>query len=50
MNLAMAQRRAKVADTVKKLIAVEYCDAPIKEAGAKWLENMDNAEGSKAAG
>ena len=50
MNLAVSQRRAKLADTVKKLIAVDWTYAPIKEAGAEWLENMDNAEGSKAAG
>ncbi len=50
MNLAYRQRRAKVEDTVKKLIAVEYCDEEIKAAGAEWLANKDNAEGSRAAG
>ena len=50
MNLAMNQRRAKLADTVKKLIAVEWAKPAIKEAGAEWLEKMDDAEGSKAAG
>ena len=50
MNLAVTQRRNKLADTVRKLIAVEYTDAPIKEAGQEWLDNMDDAEGSKAAG
>ena len=50
MNLAMNQRRAKLADTVKKLIAVEWAQPAIKEAGAEWLEKMDDAEGSKAAG
>ena len=50
MNLAISQRRAKLAETVKKLIAVEYAEAAIKEAGAEWLEKMDDAEGSKAAG
>ena len=50
MNLAVNQRRAKLADTVRKLIAVEWADAPIKEAGQEWLDNMDDAEGSKAAG
>ena len=29
---------------------MEYCDAAIKEAGAEWLEKMDDAEGSKVAG
>jgi len=31
------------------MIAVEWCDQPIKEAGKEWLENMHSAEGSKAA-
>jgi len=50
MNLATTQRREKLADDVKALIAVEYCDADIKAAGAEWLENMNDAEGSRAAG
>ena len=50
MNLATNQRRAKLADTVRKLIAVEWCAADIKEAGAEWLENMNDAEGSRKAG
>ena len=50
MNLATNQRRAKLADTVRKLIAVEWCAADIKEAGAEWLENMEDAEGSRKAG
>ncbi len=50
MNLAVSQRRAKLADTVAKLIAVDWTDAPIKEAGQEWLDNMEDAEGSKAAG
>ncbi|MGN0785001.1 MAG: pyruvate:ferredoxin (flavodoxin) oxidoreductase [Candidatus Aphodomorpha sp.] len=50
MNLANKQRRAHLADIVKSLIAVEWCDADIKAAGAEWLENMDDAKGSRAAG
>ena len=50
MNLAVTQRRNKLAETVKALIAVEWTDAPIKAAGQEWLDNMDDAEGSKAAG
>ena len=50
MNLAYTQRRAKLADTVKALIAVEYAVAEIKEAGAEWLAGMDDAKASKAAG
>jgi len=49
MNLATTQRRAKLADTVEKLIAVEYCDADLKAAGKEWLDNMDDAEGSRKA-
>ena len=50
MNLATQQRRAKLSDTVKKLIAVDYAEDAIKAAGAEWLEKMDDAEGSKEAG
>ena len=48
MQLGIAQRREKLAENVKALIAVEWCDAAIKEAGAEWLEKMNDAEGSKA--
>jgi pyruvate-ferredoxin/flavodoxin oxidoreductase len=50
MNLATAQRRAKLAENVEKLIAVEWAQQAIKDAGKEWLENMDDAEGSRAAG
>ena len=50
MNLATKQRREKLADTVKELIAVDWCDADIKAAGAEWLEKMNDAEGSRLAG
>ena len=50
MQLGIAQRREKLADTVRAMIAVEYCSAAIKEAGAEWLEKMNDAEGSKEAG
>ena len=50
MNLAMQQRRAKLKETVEKMIAVEYCDPDLKAAGAEWIEKMNDAEGSKAAG
>ncbi len=48
-HLATAQRREKLAQTVEKLIAVEYAEDAIKEAGKEWLAGMDNAEASKAA-
>ena len=50
MNLAISQRRAKLAETVNALIAVEWAQPDIKAAGAEWLEKMDDAEGSKEAG
>ncbi len=50
MNLAYRQRRDKLADTVRALIAVDYAQEAIKTAGAEWLEKMDNARGSKEAG
>ena len=50
MNLAITQRRARLADTVRKLIAVEYCWDELKAAGQEWLDKMDDGNGSKAAG
>ncbi len=50
MNLAVSQRRARLKEQVEALIALDYADAPIKEAGAEWIEKMDDAEGSKEAG
>ena len=49
INLGTGHRREKLADTVRKLIAVEYAEEDIKSAGAEWLENMNDAEGSKIA-
>ena len=50
MQLATAQRRRKLAETVENLIKVEWCDAAIKEAGAEWLAGQDDAATSKVAG
>ncbi|MBR7187170.1 MAG: pyruvate:ferredoxin (flavodoxin) oxidoreductase, partial [Clostridia bacterium] len=50
MQLGIKQRRGRLADNVRALIAVEWTDAPIKEAGAEWLEKMEDAEGSRLAG
>ena len=49
MNLATEHRRAALADTVRQLIAVPYCDADLKAAGQAWLDNMNDAEGSRKA-
>ena len=49
MNLAYAQRRAKVEDKINALI--EKCPdwAELKEAGENWIANKKDAEASKAA-
>ena len=49
MNLAVNQRRAKLAETVEKLIAVDWATQEIKDAGQEWLQNKEDAESSKAA-
>ena len=48
MLTAVKHRRAHLADVVKALIAVEYCDADIKAAGAEWLEKMDTGAYAEA--
>ena len=42
-------RRNALADTVRALIAVEYCDPDLKAAGQNWLDTMMDGEASKAA-
>ena len=42
-------RRNALADTVRALIAVEYCDPDLKTAGQNWLDAMMDGEASKAA-
>ena len=49
MNLATAQRRAKLAENIKALMEKAPDWKEIQEAGKEWLDNMDDAEGSKAA-
>ena len=44
MQTAVKVRRAKLAETVKAMIAVEYCDADLKAAGQAWLDAMDDAD------
>ena len=50
MNIAVKQRRAHLAETVKNMIAVEYLDEDIAAAGKEWLEKMNDAQGSREAG
>ena len=49
MNLATAQRRAKLAENIQALM--DKCPdwKEFQEAGKEWLENMEDAAGSKAA-
>ena len=49
MAVAVKYRRNNLAETVKKLIAVDYCDADLKAAGQAWLDAMNDGEASKAA-
>ena len=49
MNLAIAQRRDKLAANVAKLAADAACDE-VKAAAAAWLAGKDDAAASKAAG
>ena len=48
MQTAVETRRATLAETVKAMIAVEYCDADLKAAGQAWLDTMMDGEASKA--
>ncbi len=49
MNLAMNQRRARVAGQIEQLIALDWAEGNIKEAGKKWLEVAQDGDASKAA-
>ena len=49
MNLGITQRRAKLADNVRALAESDHGEA-LKAAASEWLEKMDDAAGSKAAG
>ena len=49
MAVAIRQRREGLALDVEKLIAIEYCDESLKEAGKAWLEAFNDAEASKVA-
>ena len=49
MHLATEQRRAALAEKVRKLIEIPYCDERIVETGKEWLESMNSGAASKAA-
>ena len=47
MLLATEQRRSALAEKVRKLIEIPYCDERIVETGKDWLENMNSGAASK---
>ena len=49
MNLATTQRRAKLAEVIAEVVEVGK-DEAIVAAAKEWLDNMDDAEGSRKAG
>ena len=49
LSTGINARRNALADTVRALIAVEYCDPDLKSAGQNWLDTMTDGEASKAA-
>ena len=49
MNLATQQRRAKLAEVIREVTEIGK-DEAIVAAAKEWLENMNNAEGSRKAG
>jgi pyruvate-ferredoxin/flavodoxin oxidoreductase len=49
MQIAVKQRREKLADQVKALIAVDYTDEGVKTAGKAWLDVINDGNASKAA-
>ena len=50
MAISVRQRRAKLAETVKKFIACDCSSEEAKAAGAEWLEVMDDGKLSGKAG
>ena len=42
MTLAQNAVRGRLAQLTEELIAIDYCNAELKEAGKKWLETMDD--------
>ncbi len=47
MYLGMMQLREKLAQTVDKLIAIDYATKELKDAGKAWLDSINNGEASK---
>ncbi len=49
MYLGQEATRNRLADLTRQLIAVDYADESIKEAGQKWLDTMDDGAANKSA-
>ncbi|MCI8537235.1 MAG: pyruvate:ferredoxin (flavodoxin) oxidoreductase [Oscillospiraceae bacterium] len=49
MHLAVTQRRARLEEKTRALIAVPYCCPELKEAGQKWLDTMNDSAANAAA-
>ncbi|MDR2649492.1 MAG: pyruvate:ferredoxin (flavodoxin) oxidoreductase [Clostridiales bacterium] len=49
MQIAVKQRREKLAGLVRALIEIEYTEEDIKVTGKAWLEAMNDGNASKAA-
>jgi len=47
MELAVTQRREKLADLIREVMESNNLSKPLKEAFSGWLENKDDAEKSK---
>jgi pyruvate-ferredoxin/flavodoxin oxidoreductase len=48
MYLAQKKIRGDLKAKVEELIAIDWCDAEIKEAAAKWLETYDDGNANQA--
>ncbi len=49
MALAIRQRRDRLTDKVKALLALDWLMPALREAAQKWLDSKDSAEASKEA-
>jgi pyruvate-ferredoxin/flavodoxin oxidoreductase len=49
MFLGQRQRRERLAENVKKLVAIDWAWEGVRNAGQKWLDTMDDGAASKAA-
>ena len=49
MEYAAKARRQRLADNVKAMIEIAWCDADLKAAGQAWLDAMNDANASKEA-